>query len=137
MTIDRINLKALAIAVKSGESPDPFGAVFEYENATNPESILALLAEIERLEDHKRELVNLRETHGFDSWAAALVKIDHLKDEVNALRKDADRYRWLCENFGITKLPCAVERILGGEIYVADGKTSIDSAIDSSMIKEK
>jgi len=50
--------------------------------------------------------------------------------------KDADRYRWLSEKFGVTNLPCAVERILGGDVYVADGKASIDAAIDAAMNKE-
>ncbi|WP_273808760.1 MULTISPECIES: hypothetical protein [unclassified Pseudomonas] len=50
-----------------------------------------------------------------------------------AVRKDAERYQWLCEQFGVTKLPCALERILGGEVYVADGKPSLDSVIDAAM----
>lgn len=56
--------------------------------------------------------------------------------EAEALRKDAERYRWLSEKFGVTNLPCAVERILAGEVYVADGKASIDAAIDAAMSKE-
>ncbi|UNY40206.1 hypothetical protein KLEP174_gp53 [Pseudomonas phage vB_PcuM_ KLEP17-4] len=53
--------------------------------------------------------------------------------QVEALRADAERYRWLCDKFGITKLPCAIERILSGEAYVADGKTGIDAAIDAAL----
>lgn len=45
-------------------------------------------------------------------------------------REDAERYRWLCDKFGITKLPCAIERIIAGDVYVADGKAGIDAAID-------
>ncbi|NTE96706.1 hypothetical protein [Agrobacterium tumefaciens] len=59
----------------------------------------------------------------------------HLKSESEALRKDADRYRWLCQNFAVTKLPCAVERMLAGEVYVADGKAGVDAAVDEAMAK--
>ncbi|TFF34901.1 hypothetical protein [Pseudomonas sp. RIT623] len=55
---------------------------------------------------------------------------------VEGMRKDAERYRWLCEAFGVTKLPCAVERILAGDVYVADGKSGVDGAIDAAMTKE-
>ncbi|AZE55917.1 hypothetical protein C4K03_3764 [Pseudomonas synxantha] len=55
--------------------------------------------------------------------------------ENEALRKDAARYRFLCDKFGETKLPCVLERILAGDLYVADGKSSIDSAIDAAMGK--
>lgn len=57
--------------------------------------------------------------------------------ERDALKKDAERYQWLCEKFGVTKLPCAIERILAGEVYVADGKTSIDAAIDAALQGEQ
>lgn len=46
--------------------------------------------------------------------------------------RDAERYRWLCDKFGVTKLPCAIERIIEGK-YVADGKESIDAAIDAAI----
>lgn len=51
-------------------------------------------------------------------------------------REDAERYRWLCNKFGITKLPCAIERIIAFEMYVADGKASIDEAIDHARRAE-
>lgn len=54
---------------------------------------------------------------------------------VEGMRKDAERYRWLCDRFGVTKLPCAVERILAGDVYVADGKSGVDGAIDAAMAK--
>lgn len=38
----------------------------------------------------KEHMVELRETHGFDSWAAALVEVDRLKAENEALRKRID-----------------------------------------------
>lgn len=60
---------------------------------------------------------------------------DELLDKVLELGADAERYRFLCDKFGETKLPCALERILAGDLYVADGKPSIDSAIDAAMGK--
>ncbi|MFY1875588.1 hypothetical protein ACOTF3_04285 [Achromobacter xylosoxidans] len=54
----------------------------------------------------------------------------------NANARDAARYRWLCDKFGITKLPCAIERIIDGS-YVADGKKSIDAAIDAAIAAQR
>lgn len=84
-----------------------------------------------------------------DAKAGTLKEIEQLKAEVDSLtreadrqyttieayRHDAERYRFLCEKFGETKLPCAIERILSGDLYVADGKPSIDLAIDTAMSK--
>ncbi|QEA10866.1 hypothetical protein [Bordetella phage vB_BbrS_PHB09] len=50
--------------------------------------------------------------------------------------RDAGRYRWLCDKFGITKLPCAIERIIEGT-YVADGKDGIDAAIDAAIAAQQ
>ncbi|EMR4171972.1 hypothetical protein R2537_007001, partial [Pseudomonas aeruginosa] len=50
--------------------------------------------------------------------------------------QDAARYRWLCDKFGITKLPCAIERIIQGS-YVADGKAAIDAAIDTAIAAQR
>lgn len=50
--------------------------------------------------------------------------------------QDAARYRWLCDKFGITKLPCAIERIIEGP-YVADGKVAIDAAIDTAIAAQQ
>jgi hypothetical protein len=50
--------------------------------------------------------------------------------------RDAERYRWLCDKFGVTKLPCAIERIVEGK-YVADGKESIDAAIDAAIAAQQ
>ncbi|WP_432755339.1 hypothetical protein [Pseudomonas sp. WMBT8] len=56
-----------------------------------------------------------------------------VEPDLDTQRKDAERYRFLCEKFGETKLPCALERILAGGLYIADGKPSIDSAIDAAL----
>ncbi|MCM2575742.1 hypothetical protein NAT65_32060, partial [Achromobacter xylosoxidans] len=50
--------------------------------------------------------------------------------------QDAARYRWLCDKFGITKLPCAIERIIEGS-YVPDGKEGIDAAIDAAIAAQR
>lgn len=60
---------------------------------------------------------------------------DQLLDKVLELNADADRYRFLCDKFGVTDLPCALERILPSDLYVADGKPSIDAAIDAARAK--
>ncbi len=64
---------------------------------------------------------------GYQAGQAALQSQD---------REDAERYRWLCDKFGITKLPCALERIIAGDVYVADGKAGIDEAIDHARRAE-
>jgi hypothetical protein len=48
-----------------------------------------------------------------------------------ALKADAARYRWLVHKFGVTSLPCMLEPLL--DDYVADGKESLDAAIDSAL----
>ncbi|AMT88386.1 MULTISPECIES: hypothetical protein [Pseudomonas] len=95
--------------------------------------------------DHLTELLEAR----FRLMLSVEIERDQLKAEVDSLtreadrqyttieayRHDAERYRFLCEKFGETKLPCALERILSGDLYVADGKPSIDLAIDTAMSK--
>ncbi|MGH8379311.1 hypothetical protein [Pseudomonas sp.] len=140
--IDKEKLKALA--------EDATGFT---DMSLPPDVVLALLAEIERLQGLQpvppprppegdglpryglrwngpsSPLAVPMEDGYWTPWHLA----DQFKAENGALRKDAERYRWLCDRFGITKLPCAVERILGGEVYVADGKVSIDAAVDAAM----
>lgn len=64
----------------------------------------------------------------------ALMAARPAPDAGNAL--DAARYRWLCDKFGITKLPCAIERIIEGS-YVPDGKKAIDAAIDAAIAAQQ
>jgi hypothetical protein len=58
------------------------------------------------------------------------ITIRGLERELEAVRKDAERYRWLCTMLGETQLPTLIERITSG--YVADYKPSIDAAIDAA-----
>lgn len=67
----------------------------EFIAKCEPGSVLALIAEVESLREHKQLLVDLREADGYESWASVLVMVDKLKAENEDLRKDAERYRWL------------------------------------------
>lgn len=58
--------------------------------AANPATVSALIAENERLSELSEHLVQLRETHGFDSWAAVLVAVDRLKAENGRLKAGVD-----------------------------------------------
>lgn len=161
MKIDKKNLKALAEAAPKGPWFGPeydqgtsyvfdcdLGSLLHYESieteqesclryvvAVNPSNVLALLAEIEQLQEHKQHLVDLRETHGFESWSAALVEIDRLKAENEALRKDAERYRWLRSR--------DLETISKGGVFAGStpdnlvlNEETLDQAVDDAMGKE-
>lgn len=60
--------------------------------------------------------------------AALLAMQDAHLAEIEALKADAERYRWLIRTFEVTRLPCMLEPFTGE--YVADGKEAIDAAID-------
>lgn len=143
MTIDKEKLKALAERTVASNPPggdgNPFPAL-----AVRAVDVLALLAEIERLTPPAGQ-VSYQEQ--MEAWKSAssqdlrargelMIQLEELEAENESLRKDAERYRWLCDRFGVTKLPCAVERILAGDVYVADGKPGVDGAIDAAMSKE-
>lgn len=44
-------------------------------------------AENEAMAEFKAHMVSMRETHGFDSWAAALVEIDNLRTELKVTKQ--------------------------------------------------
>lgn len=89
--------------VKSAKQPGPDSdreVKAKFLGAMTPTVVLELIAENDRFKSDLREMtkfkehmVELRETHGFDSWAAALVEVDRLRVENDALRIDADRLR--------------------------------------------
>nr|WP_314877297.1 hypothetical protein [uncultured Pseudomonas sp.] len=158
MSADKQKLKALALSAPKGPWFGPeyapgtsyvfdcdLGSLLHYESieteqdsclrfvtAANPANILGLIAEIESLEEHKQHLVDLRETHGFETWAAALVEIDRLKAENEALRRDAERYRWI-ENQPASWLALGESFDLPSE---HEGASSLGSSIDAAMAKE-
>lgn len=63
--------------------------------------------------------------------ALAYTPAQPVAEQANAdsAQEDAARYRWLCCKFGETRFPCALENWLEHG-YIADGKPSIDAAID-------
>lgn len=67
----------------------------KFVSKANPATVLALIAENEKLKSHNDEMSGMREVHGFKSWASVLV-------EITELRTDAARYRWLRE-FGFKR----------------------------------
>ena len=96
-----------------------------------PDVILALIAENEAMAELKDHMVSLRETNGFDSWAAVLVEIDRLKAENDALRKNSDRYQWLRD-----KSESVHQFYLSTPIWftgVKFRKENVDSTIDAAM----
>lgn len=100
----------------------------------NKPDLMAELAEVVRL-DRVAELRKGACDEAFaieqrDEAAVNFLRTHHA--ELEAVVRDAARYRWLCDKFGVTKLPCAIERIVD-RTYVADGKAAIDEAIDQAM----
>jgi hypothetical protein len=101
---DHSELKRLADTLLAIGHREDFGAwiiaLEAFEKASGPEAVLALLAEIQALSEHKQHMVELREADGFESWAAVLVMIDQLKAEVQALRKAAEQQTRPAPGFG-------------------------------------
>lgn len=79
-----------------------------------------------RIAELERELAGVRKQMDAqkDEWLSWDAKR-------SALEKDAGRYCQLVRLFGVTKLPCLLESVVGD--YVADGKQAIDEAIDAAM----
>lgn len=68
--------------------------------AANPAAVLALIAEVEGLRaQHGRDSAELRSL--CQARDDARKERDQLKAEVEALRKDAERYRWIMENLDV------------------------------------
>lgn len=140
--VDIENLKALAETTAgyrntSAEWPRTPGGqrMADFSAAANPAAVLELIAEIERLREHKEHLVGLRETHGFDSWSAALVQIDQLKVESKSLRKNAARYEWLRnEHTHPGCLSSDPEKAKWLDEYLMCGD-KLDAAIDEQLAK--
>lgn len=82
---DYSELERLAEAARVANH-DERGPDEAFQEAIHPEVVLELIAENKRLAELKAHLTELRETHGFESWAAALVEVDRLRAENEALR---------------------------------------------------
>lgn len=143
MSVDKEKLKSLAEAAISELNecgkrwpqdddwfePELCSDEMRYVKAASPDTVLALLAEIDRL---KRALQEEEGRTNMSSRAHRVVsdkrdsverERDQLKAENEALRKDAERYRWLRE-FTVKTLP------------VAGALDSLDRQIDAAMAKE-
>lgn len=105
----QLKQKALAAADEFG-SYDPAEAEIEFMSAIKPDVILALIAENERLQaerdkfsDEAQKLDDFSETLGLEIAESGKREIAHraerdqLRAEVEALRKDAKRYRFVRE----------------------------------------
>lgn len=166
MTIDREKLKALAEAATQGnwvaEGDDLFfnedgytkhlmetsegsdichdaehPANLSFIAAASPDTILALLAEIERLAKFEDWFIRLDQVE--QSLAASYkAERDQLKAENEALRKDALRYRWLRQASATdgeyTHGVCIDlwENGCGFEVTLEEA----DAAVDTAMAKE-
>ncbi|WP_156327469.1 hypothetical protein [Pseudomonas sp. NBRC 111128] len=149
MTIDKAKLKDLAQAVAELEDiperqDEHAEAVAYLETHMHCHTILALLAEIERLESAKGDPVGSFDKHmeymqenirlkaenedyrsGQDRYEQI---IDDLKAENEALRKDAERYRAIRDDIPHVELGRAILDVQSADEY--------DAAVDAVMAKE-
>lgn len=114
MTIDKEKLKELAEAANAvttdvnitmavGSAPEEVKAVQDFLQQAMPKTILALLAEIERLSPPAGQVSYQQQMEAWKSASSQdlrargelMIQVDELKAENEALRKDAERYRWL------------------------------------------
>lgn len=99
----------------------------EFIAKCEPGSVLALIAEVESLREHKQLLVDLREADGYESWASVLVMVDKLKAENEDLRKDAERYRFIRRSGGLIWTVIESQKKATGDLY--------DVGVDAAMSK--
>ena len=126
---DWSELKRLAGEAQSTfGSFDPSEAEFDLMAAVTPDVILELIAENEQLrEDHDKQW-RLAQS-GIQNTEAVLAENAKLRAESEALRKDAERYRWLrsAEN--------DVAITLGIHAWEDLSDEYMDAAIDAAMGK--
>ncbi|MBH3361360.1 hypothetical protein [Pseudomonas guariconensis] len=128
MTIDKEKLKALAEAA-SARDATKVELWYLYEDL-NPAAVLSLLAEIEHLQDLVAEW--RRSSPVLPSRACAAI-IDQLKAENEALRKDAERYRWLRDQCGIVEYKSIAGSV--GRGMLPSGE-KLQAAVDAAMARE-
>lgn len=109
--------------------------------AATPDAILALIAENDRLKsdnremtEFKRHMVELRETHGFESWAAALVEVDKLRAENELLCSKiasmnvsgfGDAFYQVAERLGVT----GARPVSPMQVFTSEVLPALDKAI--------
>lgn len=176
MTIDKAQLKALAEAANAvttdvnitmavGSAPEEVKAVQDFLQQAMPKTILALLAEIERLSPPAGQVSYQQQMEAWKSASSQdlrargelMIQVDELKAEnetlrtqaqdalsgqlhlinerdllvleVEELRKDAERYRWLRDKQTFIWL---IQDWFPGEAML----TNVDADIDAAMAKE-
>lgn len=79
---DYSELERLAEAAKIDPCSPYIPCRVAFDRAATPEVVLELIAENKAMAELKAHLTELREAHGFESWAAALVEVDRLRGQV-------------------------------------------------------
>ena len=118
-------------------------ACLRYVAAANPAAVLALIAENKRLESEavysaagfdaaREEIARLKaENAGLKTGYAAYEQAGvGLKAEVQALRKDAERYRWLRDQCGIVEYQAIAGSIGSGMLPSGE---SLDAALSAAI----
>lgn len=152
MTIDKAKLKALAeaanavtgaanveitICSEAGPNQAEIDAVTTFAGVSTPAAVLALLAEIERLSPPAGQVSYQQQMEAWKSASSQdlrargelMIQVDELKAENEALRKDAQRYRWLRDKQTFIWL---IQDWFPGEAML----TNVDADIDAAMAKE-
>lgn len=141
---DITKLKALAEAAAEQQKqwedagrPWPIwnSCMYEMHSAANPAAVLELIAEIERQAAQFKEW----QASHHANYCAVADERDQLKAENDALRKDAERYRWFRNQHWDSSAICAVvdpkqSTTLGA--YCPSGKL-LDDAIDAGLAMSK
>lgn len=128
---DYQELKRLAEALMKENS---CAAATAFENALGPEEVLALLADIDQLRS-----APIEDLFCCNLCQCMIQPANKLKAEVEALRKDAERYRWLRSK------ECWEDTQRGiGDLWIVSSREEVantdgeflDAAIDAAMSKE-
>lgn len=140
MRIDKEELKALSEAANAvttdvnitmavGSAPEEVKAVQDFLQHAMPKTILALIAEIERLEKFEDWFVRLDQAEQSLS-ASFKAERDQLKAENEALIQDAQRYRWLRKKQTFIWL---IQDWFPSDAVLTD----VNAEIDAAMAKER
>ena len=113
----------------------------EYALSANPADVLALIAEVERLTADNSSLrgscakIGVEHAGMVRIHRKANTEIRRLSAEVEALRKDAERYRWLREKVGVDLIFGDYSPwLLSCNTDMTDlEKKTTDAAIDAAM----
>lgn len=137
MTVDTDNLKALALAAdEGGDIFVMMGKLQAFQFEACPATVLALIAEVERLRDERDAEITerLKDLH---KLICVQTERDELRAEVERLRADSGRYRWLRdrpENPDEAVIDVAIWQNCAGTSLRGD---ELDSQIDAAIEKEK